>query len=145
MDTGQVEELRIFLQSIYHKKQMLPMALTLFSSTSIKRVFWLSRHLGTVERPREGSPVSNCEPLVGSALRRMLRGEQRGRNMQDSLTWPCRLPSKVTYTWGQSRDSEWHGGQVTQRGEGGESRLPTVWTTKLPWKKWNLHQAGEGK
>ena len=35
-----------------------------YSGTSIMHLFWLSRHLGTVEKPWEGSSVSNCKSLL---------------------------------------------------------------------------------
>ena len=56
------------------------------------------------------------EPLVGSALCRVLSGEQRGCTLLESGSWPCRWASQVRYTRGRSQDSKWHGGQVTPRG-----------------------------
>ena len=55
------------------------------------------------------------EPLVGSALCRVLSGEQRGCTLLESGSWPCRWASQVRYTRGRSQDSKWHGGQVTPR------------------------------
>ena len=34
------------------------------AGTSIMHLFWLSRHLGTVEKPWEGSSVRNCKSLL---------------------------------------------------------------------------------
>lgn len=85
-------------------------------------------------------------PAAGSAPCGVLRQVKRGSSLQDSVTWPCRLASKVRDTWGQSWDPErWGTTRDSTWAEGGERSLPTVGTAKLPSKKRNLHQIGNGR
>lgn len=75
-----------------------------FSSRSIMHVFRLDTHLWIWRSLGKAVLEFLWVPIMGSAH---VACCQRGSNVWDPVIWHCRLTSKVRYTWGQSRDSEW--------------------------------------
>ena len=67
------------------------------------------------------------EPLVGSALCRVLGGEERGCNLLESGTWPCMWASQVRHTRGHSQDSKRQAGQGTPRGRRGKQTADSLY------------------